>query len=241
MYTREEFEHMRKEEAKRMFLDKKLINQMSKILQKADSYHWIHQTTFAGEPSLQLPQDLFAIQEIIYKTKPTTIIEVGVCWAGTSLFISHLKRTGLVIAIDKYIPEDLKKRVENKNKGNCDLCFIEGDSVSNDVLELVKKYKFGDSTFIILDSNHTHEHVYQELKLYSQFLNVGDYIVVCDTIIEDFEDDKTSRERPWGKGNNPRTALQQFLKENTNFEIDTDIQNKLLLSCQPDGYIRRIK
>jgi len=243
MLTREEFENLRLSEAEKLSDNEHIKASAVKLIEDASQYKWIHQTSWMGEPALQLPQDLSAIQEIIYKTRPTLIIEVGVCWGGTSLFCASAMKAfdirGEIIGVDLYVPEDLLKRIGNK-RTMYRLPPIEiwtGDSVSSEVIKALDNRAFQhDNVMVILDSYHTHEHVLNELRAYSKFLNKGDYLVCCDTIVEDLEQQD---DRPWGKGNNPRTALNQFLSENNEFERDVEIENKLLLSCHPDGYIRK--
>lgn len=242
MLTREEFEQLRIESAKRMAEDRELFNRSIELISKADSYRWIHQTNWKGEPCLQLPQDLFAIQEIIYKTKPDFVVEIGVCWGGTTLFLSSLETK--VIGVDVYIPADLRKRIRQKYD-HYEPYLIEGSSVEISTFEKVKREI--DSwelplqeakIMVILDSNHSKEHVKRELELYTPLIKTGGYCVVCDTIIEDIKN--PTRHREWGPGNSPRTAIQEFLENDDRFAVDEDMKNKLLLSCQPDGYLRKI-
>uniref|UniRef100_A0A7V3N5Q8 Cephalosporin hydroxylase n=1 Tax=candidate division CPR3 bacterium TaxID=2268181 RepID=A0A7V3N5Q8_UNCC3 len=244
MYTRESFERMRLRMAKKMAADKKLQKKAIDLLVKADRYNWVHQTNWFGEPILNLPQDMFALQEIIYKTRPEYIIEVGVAWGGSLLFYSTLMEVlggKKIIGIDIYMPKDLKKRLLSHGKLSERLILINASSIEKSTIEEVKKI-LGESkkTLIILDSFHTHEHVLKELRLYSQFVGKGYYIVCSDTIIEDIPVQK-HRPRPWGPGNNPKTAVWQFLKENRSFGIDRKLENKLLLSCNPEGYLIRRK
>ena len=240
MYTREEFEELRLSEAKDMWEDKSLKNKAISTLCHADSYHWINQTNWQGEPVLQLPQDMFAIQEIILDTKPDHIIEVGVAWGGSLLFYSTLMAMyggKSLIGIDIYMPEDMVDRVTKKNIG-VELIFLEGSSLYKETLDHIKNTVDG-KCMVILDSNHTHEHVLKELNIYSELVSEGCYLICADTVIEDMP--KFHRAKEWGKGNNPRTALNEFLDSNENFERDERIRNKLLFSCHPDGYLRKVK
>jgi len=91
----------------------------------------------------------------------------------------------------------------------------------------------------VLDSNHTHSHVLQELQLYSPFVQSGSYLVVFDTLVEDMPDDLIV-DRPWKKGNNPKTAVREFLKTNSRFDVDMDLESKLLITVAPGGYLRCI-
>ena len=244
MYTREKFEEMRIEAAKEMRGSLSLSRDAIELIEEASKYKWIHQTNWMGEPALQLSQDLFMLQEIIYKTRPTLIVEVGVCWGGTALFCASAMKTfdidGEIVGIDIYTPRDLKQRIGDK-RVLYKLPPIElwtGNSIGEDIGGSIwRRARNHDNVLVILDSYHTHGHVLEELKIYSQILRKGNYIVVCDTIVEDLQQQD---ERPWGKGNNPRTALNQFLTENPNFERDEAIHDKMLVSCHPDGYIRKL-
>lgn len=244
MYTREEFEEMRINKAIEMAKDESLKKAAIDVLIKSDHYNWIHQTNWIGEPILQVPQDMFIFQEIIYKTRPEYIIEVGVAWGGSLLFYSTLMEIvggKKIIGIDIYIPDDLKERINSKGKIADRINWINRSSTDEDTIDEIKTI-IGKSrnTFIVLDSNHTHNHVLQELRLYSQFVGKNNYLICGDTIIEEIPEQK-HRTRPWGIGNNPKTALIQFLKENDRFEVDKKFENKLLFSCNPGGYLRCIK
>jgi cephalosporin hydroxylase len=118
--------------------------------------------------------------------------------------------------------------------------MIEGSSIDNNIAKQVMEYaKNFRSVMICLDSNHAHNHVLNELELYAGLVSVGNYCIVWDTIVEDMPEGSITN-RPWGKGNNPKTAVWEFLKGHSEFEIDRDIQNKLLITVAPDGYLRRV-
>tara|TARA_R100000152_G_C6655551_1_gene95938 strand:+ start:110 stop:637 length:528 start_codon:yes stop_codon:yes gene_type:complete len=172
------------------------------------------------------------MQEIIFKTKPQVIVELGVAWGGTTMFFESFHQ-GDIIGVDLQIPDHL--RDATAFKGN--IRFLIGDSVFS--AEVVKKFVGDRSCMVIVDSMHTHEHVLAELNAFSDIVTPGCYMVVCDTLVDDprYHEDGAARNRPWGPGNSPRSALNQFLEENPDFERDENIRNKLLFSCQPDGYI----
>lgn len=244
IYTRGEFERMRLKMAKKMATDKTLVKEALRVLIKADHYNWIHQTNWLGEPILQLPQDMFALQEIIFKTKPEYIIESGVAWGGSLLFYATLMEVlggKKVIGIDIFIPDDLKKRLGEQKKIAQKIILIKGSSVEKSTVEKVKKI-IGNSkkNLVVLDSNHSHSHVLKELRIYSQFVGKRYYLVCGDTIIEEIPLQK-HRLRKWGPGNNPKTALREFFKENKSFKIDEQLKNKLLFTCNHDGYLVRVK
>ena len=240
LYTREEFELFRKEQASLMAQDRKLSREALDVLVQSDHYNWIHQTNWFGEPILNLPQDMFALQEIIFQTRPKFIIEIGVAWGGTLLFYSTLMEAlggERIIGVDTFIPDDLKERLASLGKLFERLTLITGSSIEKDTFAQIKDI-VGDcrQTMIVLDSYHTHDHVLKELELYSPLVGKGHYLVCGDTILEDIPEQK-HRSRPWGPGNNPKTALRQFLDENDRFEVDKNIENKLLFTCNLGGYL----
>ena len=244
LYTREEFEKFRQNKASGMAADEKLRQESLELLTKADSYHWIHQTTWFGQPVLNLPQDMFAIQEIIFETRPRYVIEVGVAWGGSLLFYSTLMEAlggEKIIGVDTYTPKDLKQRLSSYEKLSERIALINGSSVEKPTIYQVKEI-IGDcrEVMVILDSQHTHDHVLHELNIYSEFVGKGHYLVCSDTIIE-YLPEQTHRPRPWGRGNNPATALDCFLKQDDRFKVDSTLESKLLLSCHPGGYLKRYK
>jgi len=244
MYTRAEFEDMRTQKAKEMAADKKLSEDAYGVFARADSYNWIHQTNWLGEPSLQTPQDLILFQEMIYKTKPRYIIELGVAWAGSILFYATLiEAMGIeceIIGIDIYIPDDLKERIYAHNVSK-HIKLINASSIENSTLDEVESIIGNRKDLLVhLDSNHTHEHVLAELNMYSPLVGKGYYLVCGDTVVEQIPE-QTHRPRPWGKGNNPKTALDEFMKTNNRFVVDEEINNKILFSNQPGGYLVCVK
>lgn len=201
--------------------------------------------TWMGRPIIALPQDMIAMQEIIWEVKPDLIIETGVAHGGSIVYYASLLELlgndGLVIGIDIDIRKHNREQIEAHPMAKR-INLIEGSSISSEtvkqVSDLAKKRK---NIMVCLDSNHTHEHVLEELNLYSPFVSVNSYCVVFDTIVEDMPADYDWGIRPWGRGNNPKTAVWEFLKANKNFEINKEIDSKLLISVAPDGYLKRVK
>ena len=239
--TKDEMLEINKEGANQMYGDLNLQNKALEVLISADKYRWVHQQKWLGEPLLNLPQDMFAIQNIIWETRPDYIIEVGVAWGGALLFeatLLELLGGSKVIGVDIFIPEDLKARLMSQKKLVNLIELIEGESTSDETIEKIKKI-IGNSkkTLVILDSYHTHQHVLKELNIYSQFIGGGCYLICGDTIVEKIPEQE-HRPRPWGPGNNPATAVAEFLLQNDRFETDLEIDKKLLFSCHPGGYLR---
>jgi len=244
MHTREEFEKIRIEAAEKMAQDSELAKEAMNVLDRADRHKWFHQTTWFGEPILDLPQDMFAMQEIIFKTRPDYIIELGVAWGGSLLYFSTLMEAlggKGIIGIDIYMPEDLISRINSHGKLSDRITLIKASSVEKETMDQVKSI-VGDSKKVMInaDSNHTHEHVLEELKLYSPLVKEGQYLICGDTIIE-YMPEENRRDRPWGKGNNPATACLEFLKESNRFQIDKQLENKLLFTASPGGYLKCVK
>jgi cephalosporin hydroxylase len=245
MYTREEFEALRVQSAEEMSRDEQLRRQTYEVLIKADHYNWIHQTNWFGEPILQLPQDMFAMQEIIFNTRPKFIVEIGVAWGGSLLFYSTLMEClggEQIIGVDVYVPEDLKERIASAGNLARRITWINGSSTEQDTVEKVTSLIGGErAVMVVLDSFHTHEHVTKELSLYSPLVGKGHYLVCCDTHVEYIPEIVKNRPRPWGKGNNPKTAVDQFLAANDRFVLDKQLENKLLLTLHPGGYLKAIR
>ena len=165
-----------------------------------------------NEPILQTSDDIIALQEIIYKTKPEVIIECGVCWGGSILFYEHMaKITNIkkIIGIDTFIPKDLEKRIYKKVSKD-KVVLIKGFTTENDVIDKVKKITKKYKNFLVhLDSDHTFQNVLNELNTYSKFLSKNNYIIVGDTIVNRIPTQKQWK-RDWNKNNNPEIALKAF-------------------------------
>lgn len=242
--SKEEFLKINDKSAHEMSLDKGLQSKAIEVLTEADKHRWIHQTTWFGEPLLNLPQDMFAIQDIIWRTRPDYIIEVGVAWGGGLLFDATLLEIlggKKVIGVDIFIPDDLRERLSSHGKLSERLELIEGSSTDSETIDKIEKILDGSKkSLVILDSFHTHEHVIEELRAYTPFVGEGQYIICGDTIVEKIPEQE-HRKRPWGPGNNPATAIKEFLSETDRFEIDEKIDKRLLFSCHPGGYLKAIK
>lgn len=200
--------------------------------------------SWMGRPIIQYPQDMIAMQEIIWELKPDLIIETGIAHGGSLIYYASLLELigkGEVLGIDIDIREHNRQEIE-KHPMFKRIKMLQGSSIDETLVQQVKEQTTGKQTvLVVLDSNHTQEHVLRELQLYAPFVTPGSYIVVFDTIVEDLPEGYFKEERPWGIGNNPKTAVWEFLKTNDQFVINTAIDNKLLISVAPDGYLKRIK
>jgi len=201
--------------------------------------------SWMGRPIIAYPQDMIAMQEIIWDVKPDLIIETGVAHGGSIVYYASLLEMigndGIVIGIDIDIRKHNRDLIEEHPMFKR-IKLIEGSSLSADVVKQVSEIASAKKKIMVcLDSNHTHEHVLEELKLYAPFVSVDSYCVVFDTAVEDMPADYDWGIRPWGKGNNPKTAVWEYLKAHDNFEINKSIDNKLLISVAPDGFLKRVK
>lgn len=250
--------------------DKKLHDLTSSWFQRTLLHNYSYNFSYMGRPIIQYPQDMVLMQELILNLKPDLVIETGIahggsivmsaatlalvdyCEAvenGTVLDPKNPKRKVLGIDID--IREHNKKEIlSNPMISRIDM--IEGSSVSEEIIEEVYKYaKPHKNILIFLDSNHTHQHVLDELRAYAPLVSKDSYCVVYDTIVEDLPEDQFPN-RPWGKGDNPKTALFQYLDEIKNspingvdgeilnFTVDKEIENKIQITVAPDGFLKRI-
>ena len=209
-----------------------------------------HRFTFKGVPIIQYPQDIVSLQEIIWKIKPELIIDVGIAHGGSLLFNASIlnlinqsekkKVKRKVLGIEIKLKKKNKKRIINDSLASY-IDIIEGSSTDKETQKKVLKYtKDKKKILVILDSNHTHEHVLKELEYYSKFVSKGSYCIVFDTIIE-LMPKNFYKDRDWDKGNNPYTAVHSFLKKNKKFKIDKKIQEKLEITAALDGYLKRVK
>ena len=210
-----------------------------------------------GRPIIQYPQDVVAMEEIIWQVKPDLIIETGIAHGGSLIFsASMLALLDVCDAIDqkksidpsrserKVLAVDIDIRPHNRAAIEAHpmasrIQMIQGSSIAPEVVAQVKAIAANYRTVLVcLDSNHTHEHVLEELKAYAPLVTKGSYCVVFDTIIEDLPEGMFP-DRPWGPGNNPKTAVWQFIETHPDFHVDESIDNKLLISVAPNGYLRR--
>jgi cephalosporin hydroxylase len=200
-----------------------------------------------GRPIIQYPQDMIAMQEIIWQVQPDLIIETGIAHGGSLIFSAAMIELvvacggsdGEVLGIDIDIRTHNRTAIE-AHPLNKRITMIEGSSIAPEVISQVhEKAKNKQRVLVILDSNHTHEHVLAELTAYARLVTIGSYCIVFDTLIEDMPSDMFT-DRPWGPGDNPKTAVWEYLKNHPEFEIDKSIQNKLLITVAPDGYLKRV-
>lgn len=227
-----------------MASDAELATLARRLFLKSCEYQYSYNFAWLGRPIIQYPQDILAMQEIIWKVRPDLIIETGIAHGGSLIFYASMLELaggdGLVLGIDIDIRQHNRLEIENHPMKKR-IAMIEGSSVHEETFERVRQFAHARrSVLVALDSNHTHAHVLKELGLYSPLVNRGSYLVVFDTVIEDMPEGSFP-DRPWGKGNNPKTAVREFLKVNDRFAADKEIENKLLITVAPGGYLKCIK
>ena len=205
--------------------------------------------SWLGRPIIQYPQDIMAMQEIIWQVQPDLIIETGIAHGGSLIFYASMlalnavcggPQDASVLGVDIDIRAHNREAIE-KHPMFKRISMIQGSSVAPEIIEQVKAKAVGKRRVLVcLDSLHTHDHVLAELEAYAPLTSVGSYCVVFDTVIEDMPAHMFP-DRPWGPGNNPKTAVREYLKTHPEFEIDKSVQHKLLITVAPDGYLKRMR
>jgi cephalosporin hydroxylase len=253
----EKFDQDCRFEIAEMEQNSRLLEQSQDWMNVANTVKYSYHFSWLGRPIIQYPQDIVAMQELIWTVKPDLIIETGIAHGGSLIFSASMmalldmceaakKGTsfdprkssrhvlGIDIDIRKHNLEAIKAHPMESR-----ISMIQGSSIETSVINEVRGFaqKFS-RVLVCLDSNHTHEHVLAELQAYASLTSVGSYCVVFDTVIEDMPNSMFP-DRPWGPGNNPKTAVRTFLLDHPEFVVDTSIPAKLQLTVAPDGYLRR--
>jgi cephalosporin hydroxylase len=216
------------------------------------NYFWM------GRPIIQYPQDIVAIQELIWRVKPDLILEIGIAHGGSLIlsasilaliemgeaiesktFFDPSNARRRVLGVDIEIRDHNRKAIEGHVMSSR-IDMIEASSIAEDTIRTVQDYaKKYQKIMVFLDSNHTHEHVLSELMAYANLISLGSYCVVFDTLIENLPKEQYPN-RPWGPSNSPGSAVNEFLSGNANFKVDEEIDNKLLISSNKGGYLKRV-
>ncbi len=243
------FEVEREVRIKEYQKNNRLKNSANNFMKESTIPQYSYNFSWMGRPIIQYPQDIIAMQEIIWEVKPDMIIETGIAHGGSLIFSASMLtlleacgeiENGQVLGIDIDIREHNKRAIKEHPMSK-KITMFEGSSIDEEMIERVHEFaKKGKKILVCLDSNHTHEHVLAELRAYADLTTVGSYCCVFDTIIEDMPKDSFPN-RPWDIGNNPKTAVWEYLKENDSFKIDKSIENKILITVAPDGYLKRVK
>jgi cephalosporin hydroxylase len=230
----------------------------AKFFEKTIIAKYSYNFFWLGRPIIQYPQDIVAFQEIVWQVQPDVIIETGIAHGGSLILSASLlamldlcdatlagetldptKPRRRVIGVDIDIRSDNRLAIE-KHPLSRRITMFEGSSVDPLIVDQVRAAIDGARTVLVaLDSNHTHDHVLAELHAYAPMVTTGSYCLVFDTVIEDLPETLFA-DRPWAKGNNAKTAVRQFLKQDRGFKIDKSIESKLLITVAPDGFLRRV-
>lgn len=252
---REEFKKNRLNRIRGYSEDVKYFNEVTLNLTKLD---YEYNFDYLGLPIIQMPQDILALQELIWIVKPDLIVETGIARGGSLIFSASMlslldycdaieQRTMLdpkapcrrVLGLDIDIRAHNRAAIEAHPMANR-IDMFEGSSIDPGVIAQVHDIARGfERVLVCLDSNHTHDHVLAELEAYAPLVSAGSYCVVFDTNIEDTPAEMIP-DRPWGPGDNPKTAVWEYLKTHPEFEIDKQMDHKLLISVAPDGYLKRV-
>lgn len=265
-----EFIRQRKKRICENSLDDELLESAHAFIKASTLPKYSYNFNWLDRPIIQYPQDIVAMQELIWQVKPDLIIETGIAHGGSLIMSASMlamldyceaveagklldpKATHRqVLGIDIEIRPHNREAIESHPMSHR-IDMIQGSSVAPEIIEQVYEYAQGFNKILVcLDSNHTHAHVLAELEAYAQLTSIDSYCVVFDTMIEDLPDEMFPN-RPWRKGNNPKTAVWEYLRRIENevrtdrdgnplrFEIDKMIENKLLVTVAPDGYLKRI-
>lgn len=242
---------------RRMSSDEELQTATRNFLLATIAARYSYNFFWQGRPVIQYPQDIMAMQELVWLVKPDLIIETGIAHGGSVVFsASMLALLDMCDAITsgetidpnvsrrKVLGIDIDIRRHNRDAIAAHpmasrIQMIEGSSTAPEIVEEVRSIAANYSRVLVcLDSNHTHEHVLAELEAYAPLTSLGSYCVVFDSVVEDMPKE-LSFDRPWGPGNNPKTAIREYLKSHPEFQVDISIQQKLLITAAPDGYLKR--
>jgi cephalosporin hydroxylase len=235
--------------SEKMASDKSLQQDVKKLFNRVCEYKYSYNFSWMGRPIIQFPQDIVAMQELIWSIQPDLIIETGIAHGGSLIFSASMLELNAACGGSQdaeVLGVDIDIRAHNREAIEAHPMFkrismIQGSSIAPDIIAQVKAKAAGKQRVLVcLDSNHTHEHVLAELEAYAPLTSVGSYCVVFDTIVEDMPAEMFP-DRPWGSGNNPKTAVWEYIKAHPEFEIDKQIDHKLLISVAPDGYLKRVR
>lgn len=212
-----------------------------------------------GRPIIQYPQDMVAMQELIWHVRPDLIVETGIAHGGSLIFsasmlamldmcdaIAEERSFDPAVSARRVLAVDIDIRSHNRAAIEAHpmasrIRMIQGSSVAEDVVLQVRKAAEGFKRVLVcLDSNHTHDHVLAELEAYAPLVTSGSYCVVFDTVVDEMPAG-TYQDRPWGPEDNPKTAVRQFLSSHPEFEIDRTIHDRIQITVARDGYLRRVR
>lgn len=229
--------------------DTAFVSSGADFLAQSVAHKYSYNFEWLGLPIIQYPQDIVAMQQLVWQVKPELIIETGIARGGSLVFYASLLELNAlcggpaharVLGIDIDIRAHNRAAIEQHPLARR-IDMLQGSSIDPATIAQVAARAAGAGTvMVLLDSNHTHEHVLAELRAYAPLVSHGSYCVVFDTLIEDMPADAYP-DRPWGKGDNPKTAVWQYLQENTDFAIEHSMDQRLLISVAPSGYLKKVR
>ncbi len=239
--TDDEFEIRKRHDIEAMVSDAEFTSLTHRWFERSIQHRYSYNFRWLGLPIIQYPADIVAMQELIWRVRPRVIIETGVARGGSLVFyasmLTILGGNGIVIGVEVALSPETRSAIQAHPLMNC-ICLVDGSSVATETVKKVSDLAAGrHPVLLVLDSNHTHEHVLDELRCYSPLVRKGSYVVVFDTVVEMLPTEAAGA-RPWRRGNSPMTALRAFLVENDRFEIDESFDERLLLSVCPEGFLR---
>jgi cephalosporin hydroxylase len=237
-----EFRAAQREHSRELGADEDLQRLSIDITAASDRHHYSYVWRWLGLPIIQMPTDVVVMQELIWENRPQVIVETGIARGGSVILYASLLELigeGTVVAVDIDIRSHNRRAIETHPLGHR-IQLIEGSSTDASVVgEVAARAMGAERVMVVLDSNHTEAHVLAELRSFGPMVTAGQYLVVADTIVEYIP--AQNRPRPWGPGNNPKTALDLYLEECDRFVVDEEINGKLLMSSTLRGYLRCIK
>lgn len=238
------FDEERTRTIARMTDDVELQTAAQRLLHKAAEARYSYHFDWLGLPIIQHPADIVAVQELLWSVRPRLVVETGVARGGSlalsASILELIGEDGIVVGIDIDIREPNRVAIESHPLAKR-IRLIEHSSTDPLALADVREYARGRAPVVVLlDSDHTHEHVLEELQAYADLVTPGSYIVVFDTAIETSPNFPVP-DRSWGPGNNPHTAVIEFLQSTDRFEMDEQLGGKLLLTASPTGYLLCVK
>ena len=243
MNTVEEFEEQKKSRIAGYGKDHEFQALCKDFVKKSCFNQYTYNFSWMGRPIIQFPQDMIVMQELIWEIQPDLIIETGIAHGGSLVYyasIMELIGKGRIIGVDVEIRDHNLKAMEEHPMFKR-IKMIEGSSIDKKIVK--KIFKLAErkkKILVLLDSSHTHSHVLEELKSYSPLVKKGSYVVVFDTVLEDMPKNSFPN-RPWDKGDNPKTAVKEFVKKSNRFKIDVDIERKLMITSNPSGFLKCVK
>lgn len=211
-------------------------------LTRAAEFNHLFQTRWLGERFFHLPGDMLAIQELVWRVRPDCILQTGIAAGGGVVFSASMLEltgdSGRVVAVEPNLRAEVAERLQSHRLAHR-MVLIEGESCDAATLAAVRAH-VGDAQRVmaIFDLNHTHAHVLRELECYANLVTPGSYAIVMDTVME-YLPESMFEGKPYGRGNNPATAAAAFLAANPHFEVDEDIEDRVIMTLSPGGFLRR--